>query len=206
MNRMVHINIWPGNYGLVSDQTSFFILLEEYDPLLSLTPLDTFFVFIFCIFLLHAHAFTEQSSEKKTVVFIPGHHLLARKKSGPVLTQPSWKHQSWVAVWKEWIETGRDGWSTGRATLANVWHHLIHWMAFLCQDTERVGGREAACFRLCLEQTRSLCRHTPPHTSPNCARRQINKPRLTSHTRVPKLKKKKDKMLFWGKKSKSWTD
>lgn len=41
-----------------------FILLEEYDPFLSLTPLDTFSVFIFCIFLLHAHAFRDRAVKR----------------------------------------------------------------------------------------------------------------------------------------------
>lgn len=58
---------------------------------------------------------------------------------------------------------GKDG-VYGRATFTNVGYQLTYWMAVSCQVTESVGGRKAACFRLRLEQTRSLCRHTPPHT------------------------------------------
>lgn len=140
------------------------------------------------------------------VLFIPDRlssyrHLPARRKS---LCNPLQNNQSWVPAWKEWIQTGRDGWSIGRATLTNVWHHLTYWMAFLCQDTERVGGREAACFRLRSEQTRSLCRHTPPHTSLNCARKQINKPRLTSHTLHQVEKLTNHKMFFENKEKLEW--
>lgn len=170
-------------------------------PFASLTPLDTFsvFFFFFVLFLLHVHAFHKTQLWKVMVVFNSG----GKAKQFLCNPLPNTKAE-WKAAWKQWIQTGRDGWSIGRATLTNVWHHLTYWMAFLCQDTEREGGRETACFRLRLEQTWSLCRHTPPHTSRNCARKQINKPRLTSHTlyQVAKLKKKTNHKVFFENKEK----
>lgn len=186
---------------LVSDQTSVFILLEECDPFPSLTPLDTFSVFFFLFFSCYMFMLSQNRVLKRNGTFHcwSPFQLSSFACQEEKLMQSSSKHQSWVPAWKEWTQTGRDGWSIGRATLTNVWHHLTYWMAFLCQDTERVGGREAACFRLHSEQTRSLCRHTPPHTSLNCARKQINKPRLTSHTLHQVEKLTNHKMYFKNK-------
>lgn len=96
--------------------------------------------------------------------------FFARRKSSPVLTQSSAEHQRWVAEgreseWQEGIQTRRDGRSIGRATLTNVWQNLTYWMAFLCQDTERAGGREAACFRLRLRPRFTDMVTLSPHAS-----------------------------------------
>lgn len=134
-----------------------------------LSPLYTFFPTPSC------SCFDTKGFWNGMGVFIPDllssyHHFLARRKSGPVLTQSSAEHQRWVAEgreseWQLGIQARRDGRSIGRATLTNVWHHLTYWMAFLCQDTERAGGREAAGFRLRLEPRFTDMVTLSPHAS-----------------------------------------
>lgn len=61
---------------------------------------------------------------------------------------------------------GMKGVQEGRSW--QVWHHLTQWVAFLCQDMESVGGREAGCFRLhsdALGHRHGHCVATRLHTS-----------------------------------------
>lgn len=143
MNRLVHINIWPGNYDLVSDQTSFFIFVGRAWPISFInSPGHFFFVFIFCIFLLHAHAFTEQSSEEGTVVFIPGHHLLRQEEKRALLKTP--KLGGSVKGVNRDREGGMDGAQEGRPsqTLGTIWS--AEWLSFVRIRRERVGGKRRA--------------------------------------------------------------
>lgn len=110
MNRLVHINIWPGNYDLVSDQTSFFIFVGRAWPISFINSPGHFFLCLFSVFSCYMLMLSQNRALKKERQFsFPVIICFARRKSGP-----SWKHQSWVAAWKEWIETGREGWMEHR--------------------------------------------------------------------------------------------
>lgn len=106
--------------------------------------------------LVHFHAFTEQRPEKEREfsfrisfwikILCSPEGKAVQLLCNPPNTEAKWQKEERVREWKEGRPTGRYESSAGRAILTSVWHHLTHWVAFLCQDTE--SGREAGFFCL----------------------------------------------------------
>lgn len=116
------------------------------------------------------------------IIFLPGGKAVRFLRNPLLNTNAEWQREENRSDRREYRRGGMDQAEEGRPSqmFGTIWP--TEWLSFVRIQRERVGGKQRASDSVWSlgSQTWSLCRHTPPHTSLNRARKHINKPRLTS--------------------------